>query len=511
MRVARGAQSLADAGTAVVVGLWVLVLLASGERPAPPEVRAPTRPTILQDDAELLYAPASRVRAGMARARSLGVHWVRLTAGWSNIAPEAAARSAPGFDATDPGAYPRGNWAPLDQAVRAARAEGIEVMIDVGFWAPRWATTRAASPAERQRWDIDAGHFAQFAEAVARRYSGRYQGLPRAIGFTVWNEPNNGDFLLPQWRRSDGGWVVASARVYRGMIQAAVPAIRRAAPGSLVLIGGTFQAGFTQPKNETSAVPPLRFLRELACVNSDYSPRRGGDCTSFRPLPGDGWAHHPYAPTTPPGRPDPAPDNVRVADLQRLTDALARLRQGGRTESAMDVWVTEFAYETNPPDPTQFASPQDQLQYLAEAEFLAWGNPRVRSWAQFLLRDLNPVPGRSLKRRWSTFQSGLEFVDGRPKPARDGFRTPLVVRPAGPGRLTLWAHIRPGSGRRELRVSVQAPDGAWRPLVTAMTDPDGYFTQTLPTPGERLFRVEVRRGEGWEPGPPVTAAPPAGG
>jgi hypothetical protein len=492
----------------VAVALSALALASCGVRGEDqPEPLPPPRPSIPQDDAELLYAPAARVRSGMARARALGVDWVRLTAGWSNIAPRPDGGRRPLFDATDPGAYPQRAWAPLDQAVRAAHAQRMAVMIDVGFWAPRWATTRTVAPPDRQRFDVDPGEFGRFAEAVARRYSGRYRGLPGAVAFAVWNEPNNGDFLLPQWRRSEGGWEVESARVYRGMVEAAVPAIRGAAPGSLVLVGGTFQAGFERPKDESSAVPPLRFLRELTCLDADYRPRRAGSCASFRPLPGDGWAHHPYAPATPPGRSDPTADNVRIADIDRLTAALARVHQAGATEEFMDVWITEFGYETNPPDPTQRFSPQDQVRFLAEAEYLAWRNRRVRSWAQFLLRDLNPDPGGSLKRRWSTFQTGLEFVDGTLKPAGRAFPVTLFVRPTGASSVTAWGHARLGSGRREFRLAVQEAAGAWRTLERGRTDRYGYFTRTVRAPRDRPFRLEVRRGERWEPGVPVAVAP----
>src|SRR3954471_831947 len=93
----------------------------------------------LQDDALLLHRPAPIVRQTARTIAALGVDKVRLTAGWSAIAPEPRSRHRPAFDATDPAAYPKGTWERLDVAVRAAREAGLEVMLDVGFWAPRWA------------------------------------------------------------------------------------------------------------------------------------------------------------------------------------------------------------------------------------------------------------------------------------------------------------------------------------------------------------------------------------
>ncbi|MCV4754532.1 hypothetical protein OFC37_34225, partial [Escherichia coli] len=83
--------------------------------------------------------------------------------------------------ATDPAAYGERQWARLDRAVRLARERGLRVMIDIAFYAPRWATP-APPPdrPDRERVRPDPAHFADFAEAVARRYG------DRAMAFTVW-------------------------------------------------------------------------------------------------------------------------------------------------------------------------------------------------------------------------------------------------------------------------------------------------------------------------------------
>jgi hypothetical protein len=146
------------------------------------------------------------------------------------------------FDAADPAAYPPRAWARLDRAVSEARAADLQVMIDVAFWAPRWATARPSPEADRQRDGIDVREYGRFAEAVARRYG------DRAVAYTVWNEPNYQVFLRPQWRRARAGWEIASAGAYREMVYEAVPRIRRHAPDALVLIGGTAALGTTSPR-----------------------------------------------------------------------------------------------------------------------------------------------------------------------------------------------------------------------------------------------------------------------
>jgi len=119
--------------------------------------------TALQDDALMLHRPPVIVRQTARTVAALGVDHVRLTAGWSTIAPNPRSRAKPGFDATDPAAYPRGAWDRLDTAVHAARDAGLQVMLDVGFWAPRWAVRKPSADPARDRYAPNPAMFADFA------------------------------------------------------------------------------------------------------------------------------------------------------------------------------------------------------------------------------------------------------------------------------------------------------------------------------------------------------------
>src|SRR5207302_779824 len=128
-----------------------------------------------QDDAQLLYrGPAATDRAVAALAAA-GADSVRLTAGWSALAPGAAAAVRPRgpFRPRDSRTYPRAGFAKLDRAVRAATAARLRVQIDLAFWAPRWAVARPGPQPTRERDTPDPGAFADFATAVAERYDGR--------------------------------------------------------------------------------------------------------------------------------------------------------------------------------------------------------------------------------------------------------------------------------------------------------------------------------------------------
>jgi len=79
----------------------------------------------------------------------------------------------------------------------------------------------------------------------------------------------------------------------------------------------------------------------------------------------------------------------------------------------MRVWVTEYGYQTNPPD-TIFGVPlSKQAKYLTQAVAVARANPRIDLFLWFLLRD---------EERLSGWQSGLVTFDGKRKPSFNAFR-----------------------------------------------------------------------------------------
>jgi hypothetical protein len=478
--------------SAAAIALAVLVAGCGGQRAAPSE---PAIVTIVQDDAELLHRSPQRIAATLNDLRELGVNWIRVTAGWSEIAPDARSAQRPDFDARDPRAYPARAWSALDRVYAMARRRGLRPSIDIAFWAPRWAVRRPSRRGDRERDTIGGDDYADFAEAVARRY-------PHAVAFTVWNEPNHNAFLLPQWKRSGRGWRPAAPHLYRALVQAAVPRIKAAAPHALALIGATSSVGSATGTRAGDRMAPLTFLRAMACVDAHLRPLRVPECRSFEPLPGDGWSHHPYSLELAPWQADLRPDDVRMADLDRLTALLGRLHAAGRTQRSLPLYLTESGYQTAPPDPTWKVSLADQARWLPEAERIARRQPTLRSVAQFLVRDLPERPGRRLKTRWRDYQSGLRFSDGRSKPAHAAFALALVARRSTTRAVSFWGLVRPGTGSRRARISVLAPDGQWRAIGGGRTRTDGTFRLTVPVDPARTFRLE----SGAHLGSPVAGA-----
>ena len=143
---------------------------ALGRGSAQPPPGANRMETVIQDDALLLHRPAAEVRRTAQRIASLGADRVRLTASWGALAPGTEDRRKPRFDAADSRDYPREPFTRLDRAVKEVRRAGMEVMIDLAFFAPRWAVASGNPVYRRHAWRPSALEFGLFARALSERY-----------------------------------------------------------------------------------------------------------------------------------------------------------------------------------------------------------------------------------------------------------------------------------------------------------------------------------------------------
>jgi hypothetical protein len=509
------------------------VISASGFALAPGGASASTdQLSIIQDSPRLLADPAGT----LGTFRALGASTVRVIVDWAQIAPDwQSSRRPSDFDAADPAAYPKANWAPYDAIVKLAGAHGIAVDFTLSGGAPRWAEgpgiPRAAVNNQYWAWRPSPAEFGQFAHAVAERYSGTYvprgqtAALPRVNFWAVWNEPNFGEDLGPQ--AIDGSTVAAAPRVYRSLVGQAWNALEATGHG-----GDTFLIGEFAPRglsaHGTSKRPqglpgqfgqtkPLQFLRTLYCVDSRYRVLRGsaartvGCPTSatgsrrFRAQnPGlfqaSGLADHPYPQNQPPTidltrDPDIAPF-PRLGNLERAID---RVQRAYGSHRRLPIYDTEYGYITHPSNAGAYVSPAKAAYYLNWAEYLSWKQPRIASTMQYLLFDppLYPViPGDG------GFTSGLLFANGARKPGYDAYRLPLYlpVTSARPGRpLEVWGCVRPAryalldTGEPQPAQIEFAPrsGGGYRTLQTVLAgDFDKcYFDVRLSLPGSGTLRL----------------------
>ena len=484
-----------------VPALLLAVLLAA------PAARARTFHTVLQDDQAALFAPA-RLGAFVRELRHLGVDELRVSAEWKLEAPNPdGAAPPPGFQPADPRSYDASPaMRALDRAVRAAASQGIGVIIDPAFSAPRWATANPPSSiGSGDPWynrHIDVRALATWEAMLAARYSGRYAPagarapLPAVGTFTLWNEPNQSGFVSPQWRHG----VPASADWARALTELAYPAIKAADPGATVLIGNTSPTG-ADSQAGNHGVPPLAFIRRLACVDARLRPITAGACAHFHELPADGYSEHPYERTAPPWVPSSplAPDNGELGDVFKLQALLDRLIALHRlAPGAGNLWLTEQGYGSDGQLAGQPWSEAQQAALNADAEFVAWHDPQAVSFAQFLLRDTLTDQTLELRTRTrdrsafvgGTWTTGLERQDGTPKPALAMFRAPVAARlladppladwlfsaPAGrPAEvIEVWGHARPMHSRTPVIVDAQ-DDGFWRTIGETTTDGAGTF------------------------------------
>ncbi|MDQ6605629.1 MAG: hypothetical protein M3Z06_03685 [Actinomycetota bacterium] len=460
---------------------------------------------MLEDDELSLFSPGG-LGQYVGTLRWLGIDELRISAEWKLEAPApSSSHKPPGFRAGDPRAYDASAGVQLlDRAVRAAAAGGLGVILDPAFSAPRWATrSPRASGSAADPWyntDIDVRQLATWEAMLALRYSGRYTPvgagapLPRVGTVTLWNEPNQDGYLAPQW---DGG-VPVSADWYRALTEIAYPAIKRASPGTTVLIGDTSSVG-ADAQAGNGGVPPLTFIRRLACVDAQLAPVTDGACAGFHLVPADGYSQHPYERNAPPWLPTGS-DGAAMGDLpvlQALLDKLVAMHR--LAPGAGSLWLTEQGYESNGQLADRLWTETQQAELNADAEYLAWRDGSIASFSQFLLRDTRTSETLAARQAGNprallagTWTSGLVRENGTPKPALSMFRSPVVARivsfapsaswlpssPAGaPAELLdLWGRARPI--RSPTLVVLQVCDdgsGAYRNVGEVTTDTNGIF------------------------------------
>jgi Glycosyl hydrolase catalytic core len=325
--------------------------------------------------------------------RTLRSGIVRTTLDWSAVARRRPAKP------TDP-ADPAYNWTALDRVVDEADKKNIRVMLAI-YGTPRWAG-RARNMVPRRVTDLRA-----FAAAAARRYSGSYtvkegenepeRSLPAVRHWLAWNEPNNPVFLRPQWKMVSRKWRNQAAYDYAKICNAIYAGVKSSRiSGQKVACGVTGPRGNDAPRSSRPSTSPLLFMTWL---------RRAG----VRRM--DAYAHHPYY-----GHRSEAPTkkskSKKAVTMANMGDLIKRVNQlwGRRTR----VWVTEYGYQTNPPDRLFGVSYRNQARYMQQAIAMAKKTRRIDVFVWFLIKD---------EGRLSGWQSGVLTRRGARKPAYRAFQT----------------------------------------------------------------------------------------
>jgi hypothetical protein len=318
--------------------------------------------------------------------KSLQVQVVRMTLTWGGKGGVANRRPAHPSDPGDP-AY---DWSTYDRAIERANDAGIQVLLTI-VGTPAWAN--GGQPPSRP--PSSSTFLRQFAFAAALRYSGTYLDpasgkiLPRVGLWLAWNEPNNPVFLTPQFARVRGKWEMASPTAYAHICNAIYAGVHAVGGPEQVACGATAPRGSNQPIGPRPSIAPLAFL---------VAAKKAGLRTF------DAWAHHPYygAPNQTPATRKVGPHAIELGNINVLIARLTKLYGPKR------LWITEYGYQTRPPDQFFGVSWHKQAEYLRQAYEIARANPRIDLFTWFLLRD-SPSP--------ESWQSGLITADGRKKPS----------------------------------------------------------------------------------------------
>jgi hypothetical protein len=466
--------------------------IAGGAIGAGPAQASSSQKLYFEGSADLLE-PATRP-AALVALQTLGVKALRVELNWYSVAPAPTSATKPSFEATNPGNY---NWGQYDVLLAEAKRLGWQVLLTVTAPAPSWATANHKAPYTYRPDDLD---FQEFMTAVARHY-----GSEVSL-YSIWNEPNEPAYLTPQW--SSSGKPV-SGRIYRGLYQAGYAGLQAAGLAHpRVLFGETAPVGYdtVNVRREKSRallhpVAPLAFMREALCLNAKY--RRSGSCGELQMA---GYAHHAYFPAAGPKYVWPQKDSVTIASLSRLSNALNLAARAHAIPGGVPIYLTEFGVNSKP-NKYEGVSAAKQAEYDAISEHMAYNNPRVAAFSQYLLKD-DPLGGpfsASAIGGFVGFQTGLEYVSGARKPLYYGFPVPLTVTKRGHG-FSLWGLVRPTAGSTKVTVLVKLKGAhSYRTLKTVTTNGAGYWAFNSSTKGT-AWRVRWVSPAGVKyEGPPIGA------
>jgi hypothetical protein len=307
--------------------------------------------------------------------KQLGLSVVRVTLHWDDTEPS-------------PGRY---DWRRADRLLGALHRQGLAPVVTL-WGTPDWASANGLPNAPPTR----GSDFQRFAHAVAQRF-------PYVHYWLIWNEPNKAQWLNP---------VSPSTYVTR-LLNPGYAGIKAASP--LAKVGG----GVTAPRGGRGGMASVTFLRGMARAHARL----------------DAYAHNPY-----PIYPGDTPYSggctcnvITMASLARLVKLVDAAWPRAR------IWLTEYAYQTRPPDPYG-VSYALQARYIGEAARKVLTTSKVDMLIQYLYRDEPEISG---------WQSGLETVRGKAKPSMAATMLPLAQVSRRGNRTTIWGQVRPGTGARE--------------------------------------------------------------
>lgn len=391
--------------------------------------------SVLQDDAQLLN-PSTQTRA-LDQAKALGVNYIRTMVIWRDASYAK-------------GAYDFSKW---DSLVNGARARGMKVLMTLTAPAPGYATANHRAGVYKPSTSL----YGAFVKAAGQHFGSR-------IGtWSIMNEPNLNGWLAPQ-----GAYAAVK---YRSLYRAGVAGLKAAGQGRDRILMGELAP--TKTKRTTA---PVTFYRDVFCLSSrghrltGKAARKLSCGKRFSKLSASGVAHHPYtnaAACTP--RCKGGPTDITIASLSRLSTVLDQAARAGRLSKGArtNIWLTEFGFQSNPPNTGGPISLKKQAAYINWGEWKGFTSGRIRSYAQYELVD----PGAA------TFNTGLFLQSLKAKPSLTAYRTPLFVVKSGRS-VKVFGGARPG-GRHTIAIQARAKNGKFKTVKHVRSNGVGYVYSRL--------------------------------
>ena len=347
----------------------VLVLAASGAAPA---LAGRNLVVGVNDDAVKWHPGISSI------ANDLGLGYYRVTQGWQ-----------PGQ--TQPS---DSDVASINAAVANAGSQKIILSVfGSPDSAPRSASSRAA--------------YCSFVSSLLDR-------VPQIAAVNIWNEANLSHFWKPQFNRNGSS---AAPAAYEALMARCYDTIKRSHP-SVRVITSISPRGNDNPRARSNISHSARnFIKGMgkayrgshrrARIFDAWGQNVYGSTSKERP-----WAHH---------RLDIGEgDYLRL--LSYLTSAFGGTRQPVPGKKDVRIWYLEDGFQTGVGAKRSFygnaetdravvapvGGPVDQASQLTDAIRLAYCQPAVGGFFNFLLADEGSLHG---------WQSGILFADWTPKPS----------------------------------------------------------------------------------------------
>jgi hypothetical protein len=455
--------------------------------------------TGFQDDEPQSTDPGERA-LWLNRVVDSGAGALRFTISWSSfVGPQRPP------DPTNPGSASY-NFSSIDAGVRDARARGLTVLLNVVVPAPAWAEAPGRPATVREgSWKPNPSDLADFIQALAARYSGSFDPdgasgpappLPAAQAVEVWNETNYEYWLAPQFQ----GKTPVGPDHFRAMLNAVYPAVKAVNPQMLVVTGGTAPYG-DPPGGPYQAigprVRPVEFWQDLLCVRPTKGKKKKGKkgkkakaapgrFVATQGCPGrtlfDVFAHHPISNTgNGPLESAPHRNDASTPDLGRVVRVLRGAERVGTVSGRHPVWVTEFWWDSNPPNPSG-APLGVQARWIEQSLYLFW-KAGASLAINFQINDNLTVNPDSR----SGYQAGIFFSDGRPKPALTAFRFPFVTERINKQLLRAWGKA-PAAGKLVIQ---RKQGGRWVTIRKLQVGKGSVFLAKLRLQGKQLLRAQV--------------------